>query len=181
MGLIEQAAKRNFEFVTARTARTDYEYFLDHRFMVEQWVDVVWTRGEWFLDEYFRGLAQFGNSIFLIERSDNQFSYWCEGAKYRPKKLDNADWCFIKDHVEAMANMASNAIDGGLGMVTEGPFQKISIFNVWDTDTFDPDIIVNWANTAKEVFKGWKDLGRLRPVYKFDGWGLEAWVEKETT
>jgi len=135
MGLIEQAAKRNFEFVTVRTARTDYEYFLDHRFMVEHWVDVNWTRGEWFIDEYFRGLSQYGSSISIIERNDNQFSYWCEGAKHRPKKLDSADWCLIKDHTEAIANMASNAIDGGFGLVGDGPFQKISAFHTWDADT----------------------------------------------
>ena len=173
--ITEEAARKHFKRVSVRDHISPAEYFLTKSFGAENAVFIEWLRGEWFLDEYFRGLAEYGDEIWLGYLPDG-FVYWCEGAKYRGKRLDNVDWGVQRDNIEAIANMAGNMLDGGLGMVVEADFVERVFFSKWD-DSFEPDAVAGWIEGLKGSFGGWRDLGRFRPYYTFDGWGIRAWVK----
>lgn len=170
--MIEEAARKHFKHVEVRDGLIMGEYFLDKKFDVQYWTVIEWIRGDFFVDEYFRGLAEYGDEIFLCVEPD-RWAYWCEGVKHRPKKLDNANWTDVKDHAEALANMASNALDSGLSMILpDAEFSRVEILAPWDSeDDFMPKIA-----ELKPMFKGWQSQVRFRPVYKFDKWGIEGWM-----
>lgn len=173
---IEEIARKYFRRVGLRDALYANDFFYDKGFNPCKWVVCEWQGGDWFLDEYFKGLAIFSDELHLVFPSDTGFAYWCEGAKYRPKELDYGNFFFIKEHVDAVANMASNMLDGGVGVVTSGPFEIVKFQQLWN-DAFEPDRVAEWVEKIKPVFRGWRDLRRLVPEYTFDGWSISAWVE----
>lgn len=179
MKRVKEAARRHFKYVEVRDVLLANDFFYDKGFNSCRWAECEWCGGEWFLDEYFRGLAVFGNEIYLSFPSDTSFAYWCEGARYRPKSLDNGNFFFIKEHIDAVANMASNMLDGGVGVVTGGPFEIVRFQQLWN-EPFEPDGVAKWIEAIKGKFKGWRDLRRLVPEYTFDGWNISAWVENVT-
>lgn len=176
--MIKDIAKKHFKYVLERDALNPAEYFLGKNLGAEVPVLVEWD-DDGFLDEYFRGLSRYGDEIWLADFPTG-FMYWCEGAKYRPKKLDIMDWKAFRENIDAVANMASNMLDGGLGVVSNGDFAERVFFSPWDAP-FEPDAPAVWVEKLKGSFKGWRDLKRFEPYYTFDGWGIKAWLEDTKT
>lgn len=171
--MIRETAAKYFRYIQERPELVPGEYFFGKKFDVQYWAIIEWMGGEFFLDEYFRGLSMYGDELWLYIEGD-KFAYWCEGAQHRPKSLDAANWSDIRANVEAVANMASNMLDGGLGVIRDGEFELRRIMVPWEVG-FEPEKVVEGVKQIE--FKGWRDEARFRPVYTFDSWGIEAWVK----
>lgn len=174
-----EKAKIHFKYVQVRERKHEAEYFFDKDFVAGDWIDVTWDEW-WFLEEYLKGLAEYSDEIWVIERPDG-FSYWCEGAKYRPLALDNINWKFVRENTEAIANMASNMLDNGLGVVEDGEFVPIRIDFGWD-EGFNPGKITEKIDAFKQTVQipvVWKDMGRFKVEYNFQGWSLVGWIKSK--
>lgn len=172
--MIRETAAKYFKYIQERSQLVNGEYFFGKKFDVQYWAIIEWIRGDFFLDEYFKGLSKYGDELWLYIE-DDKFAYWCEGAQYRPKSLDAANWTDVKDNVEAVANMASNMLDGGVSIIPpDCEFELKQIMIPWDMG-FEPEKVVEGVKQIN--FKGWRDGARFRPVYTFDSWGIEAWMK----